>query len=263
MSLDLRGAFEQGFEDLTSTAGLNVLSALVVFNIAYGSVIASLRQQLAVFIRGGEQVRFATPPIDLDVLLLDLPIAVLAVVTIVAVVAGEVIRFWAIQLFADVSGPDLSERFAVLLSVGSGFALVVLGLRELLPLFWVTDGFRTVIVATQGAVVAAASLLLVAVYLRQEIALNDGGPTETVRNAVARFRDAPGRIFLVLVVLWLLGRVVVVPGMLVAITIQPVTDSAVGLLLSGLAVVLWAVATTFSIAVVTDAYLQVSERVTG
>jgi hypothetical protein len=100
--------------------------------------------------------------------------------------------------------------------------------------------------------VAVAPILLVTVYLRQEIALTAAGPTEVVRNSLARFRKAPVPIFGLLVLLTVLGQLIALPTVL----LSPLRVGSRPWLLNALLTrVLSAALSTFSIATITSAYL--------
>jgi len=266
MVLDVRRALRAGYDDLASRAGLAVFSVLLVFNLVYGAVVASFRQQLFEFLRrrGPDQfpVVFVDPPPVWDALLGDLPLPLLAGLALVGVLTAEAIRFWAIRLFADLSIapiPDLRDRLPVLLGVGGGFALALFGLRQVLPLLWVNQGLETVELVSRTAGAVALGLVGVTVYLRQEIALTDAGTRETVRCSVRRFLAEPVPSLGLLALLGLLG---VLTGIPVALTVY------VGSLGTGgggqivpvaelVETVLGTVLSTFSIAAVTDAYVQI------
>jgi len=256
MALDIRQALQAGSEGLASTAGLNVFSVLVVFNVAYGAVSQSFRQQLLARVPGVQPPPGATPPFDIDVLALELPLSVLLALTVAAIVSHEAVRFWAIQQFAETSVPTLQERGRILLAVGGGVALFVYGVRQALLVFWYGPGFEMGIRSPLFIAVAVAPILLVTVYLRQEIALTAAGPTETVRDSVARFRTAPVRIFGVLVLLTVLGQCIALPSVL----LSPLRVGATPWLLNELLTHgLSAALSTFSVATITDSYLQVRE----
>ena len=226
MSLDIRQALQAGYDGLTSTAGYNVFSVLLVFYVAYDAVRQSFRQQLLATAPGVQLPPGFTPLFDIDMLAFELPLSVLVALTVAAVVSHEAVRFWAIQQFAESPVPKLQERARLLLAVGGGVALFVYGVRQPLLVFWYGPGFAMGIRSPLFVPVAVAPILLVTVYLRQEIALTAAGPTEAVRNSLARFRKAPVQIF----------------GLLVLLTR-----------------VLSAALSTFSIATIASAYLQVCD----
>jgi len=259
MVLDVRRALQVGFDDLTSTAGLNVFTVLLVFNVTYGTVVASLRQGLLdVVQRGtpGPPEVVAGPPLGWDALLFDLPLPLLVVLAVASVLTSEVIRFWAIRLFADLSitpVPERGERLPVLLAVGGGFAFVLFGLRHVLPVLWARQGFEAMTLVSQATGVVVLVLLGVSVYLRQEIALTDADPGETVRRSVRRFLAGPVPILGLLALLGLLGVLTGLPTVVAVNVIDGGPLVTAGRLLG---VVLGAALSTFSIAAITDAYVQ-------
>jgi len=264
MVLDVRRALQTGYDDLTSEAGLNVFSVLLVFNLAYGAVVASFRQQLLEFVTRGSPMptAFIRPPVDWEFLSLELPLPLLAVLAVGAVFAGELVRFWAIRLFADLSltpVPERRERVPILLAVGGGVTLLVFGLREVVPVFWAPEGARTMATVSQATGVVSLIVVGLTVYLRQEIALTDAGVRETVEKSVARFLAEPVPILGLLALLGLLGALTGLPplvGQFVVGAGRGMTPPVSQLLELG-SVVLSTVLTTFSIATVTNAYVQI------
>ena len=254
MPLDVRRALQAGYDGLTSTAGLNVFSVLLVFYIAYDAVSQSFSQQLLVQTRAG-----FPPPFGVDTLAFELPLSVLAALTAAAVVSQEAVRFWAIQQFAESSVPTLQERARILLAVGSGVALFVYGVEQAFRIVWYGPGAGTgrQFPVVASVAVAVAPILLVTVYLRQEIALTAAGPAETVRNSVVRFRDAPVRIFGLLLLLTVLGQVAFLPSAVLARLVTVRAGSTLYVLFELLHRTLFTAVSTFSIATITEAYLQV------
>ena len=256
MSLDIRQALQAGYDGLTSTAGYNVFSVLLVFYVGYDAVSQSFRQQLLATAPGVQTGVGLTPPFDIDMLAFELPLSVLVALTVAAVVSHEAVRFWAIQQFAESLVPTLQERARVLLVVGGGVALFVYGVRQALLVFWYGPGFEMGIRSPLFVSVAVAPILLVTVYLRQEIALTAAGPTEAVRNSLARFRKAPVPIFGLLLLLTVLALLTSLPKVL----LSPLRVGATLWLLTELLNrVLFAVLSTFTMATITEAYLQVCD----
>ena len=267
MSLDVGQALRAGYDNLATTDGLTVLSVLLAFNLVFEAVVASFRPRLVERIRAGqfglESPRLVIePPLDLDSFVPELPLSVLAALVLVGLVGNELVRFWAIRLFASPTRGQLSnaaDRVPVVLAVGGGFALFLFALRKLLPLLWVGEGFQTVMLASQTAGVVALVLVGVAVYLRQELALTDAGAAESVRASIARFVAAPVPVLGLLAVLGLLGLLTGLPTALAiyAVGATPGGGDTVVAVAELVGIVLGAVLSTFSIATVTDAYLQV------
>jgi hypothetical protein len=255
--LNARQALTNGYASLTSEDGANVFSVLLVFNLLYGTVSQSFKQQLLSARTALGGIRFP-PPFDVSVLRLELPVSLLALLTAGAVLGNEIVRFWAIQLFADLPTPTVRSRLAVLVPVGGGFALLVYGFRQLLPFLWIGEAMSNQMRVT-FAIGIAAPLLAVTVYLRQEIALTKNGVTETVRSSVARFLDDPAPIFGLLIVLALLGQLSILPAAVISRVITLRSGTAPAILVDALNRILAAGVSTFSIAAITDAYLQVSD----
>ena len=256
MSLDIRQALQAGYDDLTSTAGYNVFSMLLVFYAVSDAVRGAFRQQLLATVPDIQPIPGFTPPFDIEMLAFELPFSVLVALTVAAVVAHEAVRFWAIQQFAERPVPTVQERARTLLAVGGGVALFVYGVRQALLVFWYGPGFEMGIRSPLFISVAVAPILLVTVYLRQEIALTAAEPTEAVRNSLARFRKAPVPIFGLLLLLTVLGQLTSFPSVL----LSPLRVGTTPWLLNELLTrVLSATLSTFSIAVITDAYLQVRD----
>jgi hypothetical protein len=251
VSLDARQALRSGYDDLTSEAGLNVLSVLLVFNVAYGAVSQSFRQRLLAGVSSGRTGLRFPPPFGVDVLAFEFPLGVLAALTVAVVVADEAVRFWAIQQFAGRPAPTLQERGRLLVAVGGGVALFVYGVREGFPFVWAHQGFGV----SMGAAVAVAPVLLVTGYHRQEIALTAAGPVETVRNSIGRFLDAPVPVAGLLVLLFLLGQFSLLPSAVLSRVVTVRAGSTLSVLLEVLNRALFAALSTFSIAAITDAYL--------
>lgn len=89
MSLDIRQALQAGYDGLTSTAGYNVFSVLLVFYVAYDAVRQSFRQQLLATAPGVLPPPGFTPPFDIDMLAFELPLSVLVALTVAAVISHE------------------------------------------------------------------------------------------------------------------------------------------------------------------------------
>jgi len=99
----------------------------------------------------------------------------------------------------------------------------------------------------------------VAVYLRQEIALNDGCVRLTLRNSLTRFLKAPVPVLGLLVLLGVVGVVAGLPRALPMVLREGGTVAGVPLVMVAqvVGVALTAAVQTLSIAAITDAYLQV------
>lgn len=262
MALDVRQALRTALDELTSVAGLNVFAVLLVFNVAFGAVVVSFRRQLLALVRrltnaGQVETGTAQPLFGVEALAVEAPLSLLAALAVVALLTREAVRFWAIQQFAGVSTHPLRDRLPVLVPVAGGLALVLFGLRELVPLLLVDRGFRTWIAASQALQLPLAAVLLVTVYLRQEIALGSSGAVQTVRESVGAFLREPVPTFGLLLVLAVLGALPRVATVAVTYALQPLSDGTVWLLIRTVSFSIDMVLLTFTIAAVTAAYLQV------
>jgi hypothetical protein len=263
MSLDIGDALRSGIDDLTSEDGLLVgavfllysLGSLVVneslaaelLTLVFESGVYSAEQRAAIESFGGGS------PFALGV---GLPLTALLVV--VVALAGELVRYWAIRTFAgpaETATEVFGDRAAMAVVLGGAVALLTLLLQSVLPVVGQLGGLATTLVGSLVGPLAGLVLLTVFVYLRQEIALNDGGYGETVRNSVARFLEDPVSIIVLLVLLGLFGLLGGLPGLVTGFVGGSGTAlTVVSRLLSAL---LGTVFQVLGIAVVTDAYLQV------
>lgn len=267
MSLDIGTALRRGFDDLTSETGLLVGAVVLLYNL--GALVAneSLGAALLelVFERGGytEQQRAAVEsfgggtPFALDV---GLPVIV-AMVVVVALV-GELVRFWGIRLFAgpaETATDDPTARAPMAVLLGGAVAVSLLAFQQVLPVAGQLGGPATTIVGSIVGPIGGLILLTVFVYLRQEIALADGGYGATVQNSLARFMDDPVSITVLLVILGIVGFVAGAPTFVLtflggSVSVAGVSGTVFARLLS---TVFGALVQTLGIAVVTDAYVQV------
>ncbi|MDS0283675.1 hypothetical protein [Haloarcula onubensis] len=267
MSLDIGDALRSGIDGLASEDGLLVgavfllysLGSLVVteslaaelLRLVFESGVYTAEQRAAIASFGGES------PFALGV---GLPVTVVLVALVA--LAGELVRYWAIRLFAgpaETATDDVADRALMAVVLGGTVALSVLLFQSVLPVVGQLGGLATTLVGSIVGPVVGLVLVTVFVYLRQEIALNDGGYGETLRNSVARFLDDPVSIVVLLVVLGLFGLVGSLPGLLTGVLGG---DAAVGGLSLAivsrlLSAVLGTVFQVLGIAVVTDAYVQV------
>jgi hypothetical protein len=260
VSLDIRSALRRGYDDVTTEAGLNVFSVFLVFNVGYTAVSESFRQGLRSWLASGRPGTrpgaITTPPFGVEFLRFDLPLALLAVLTVAVVLANEAVRCWAIQAFVDRPVPALLERGRVIVVVGGGVALLVFGIRQVLPAAWVGQGGAEILLVASAAGFAAAPMLLVTVYFTQEIALTEADSAEVVRNGLSRFRDTFVRIFGLLLILVLIGELLLLPTAVLSRVTALRVGTTLWLLSEVLNHVLFAALSTFSTAVITEAYLQ-------
>jgi hypothetical protein len=270
MSLDIGDALRSGIDDLTSETGL--LVGAVVFLYSLGALVANESLGAALLSRLFESGVYTAAqreaiqsfgggtPFSLGV-----GVAVAGALAVVVTLVGELVRFWAIRQFAgpaETAAP--SDRAAMALLLGGVVAVFLLLFQQVLPVAGQLGGTALGLVGSIVGPIGGIVLLAVFVYLRQEIALNDGGYGETVRRSLARFMDDPASILVLLLVLGIVGFVGSVPTFAVGFlggsaSVGGVSLTVVSRLLSTL---LGAVFQTLGIAVVTDAYLQVRASAT-
>lgn len=272
MVLDIGRALRTGLDDLRSEAGLAVVAVLVVFQLGYGVVLDSFRQRLVGLVYSGGPPGPARVdvlgPAEMRALSLEMSLPVLVALALAGLVLNEVIRFWAIRRFADdavMRVDDAGQRIRVLLLVGGGFALVLFALQQLLPVLGLIWGLRTMSAFSQASMAVSLLLVGIAVYLRQEIALNDGCVRGTLRNSVLRFLQEPVPILGLLVLLGVVGFAAGLPQALPLLLGDGGTVAGVplGTAAEVTGVALTAVVQTLSIAAITDAYLQVRTEAGG
>lgn len=267
MDLDIGDALRGGIDTVRSEDGLLVGMVFVLYSLGSLVVNESLTAELLTFVyeRGAytaeqqaaiDSVGGGSP--------FALGVGLLAAGLLVAIVslAGELVRYWAIRTFAgpvETATDSLGDRAVMAVALGGAVALTTLLFQSVLPVVGQIGGIATTLVGSIVGPLGGLILMTVFIYLRQEIALNDGDYGTTVRNSVARFLDDPVPAILLLVVLGLLGLVgglaSVVTGFIGADTsVAGISLTVVSRLLSA---VLGAVVQVYGIAVVTDAYLQV------
>jgi len=268
MSLDVGQALRSGIDDLTSETGVLVGAVFLLYSLASLVVNQSLAAELLerVFATYTPEQREAiesfgggatSTPFALDI---GLPIVVVLVVLVALV--GELVRYWAIRSFAgpdETATPEFGDRAVMAAVLGGGVALAVLLFQSVLPTVGQLGGLATTLIGSIVGPVVGLVLVTVFVYLRQEIALSDGGYAATVRQSFARFMDDPVSIIVLLVVLGILGLLGGIPGVVVTFTVG--TGSVAGLPLAAVSGVFSTVLSTvfqiLGIAAVTDAYVQV------
>lgn len=267
MSLDIGDALRNGIDDLTSENGVLVGAVLLLYSLGALVVNESLAAELLTLVfesgiysaeqRAAIESFGAGTPFALGV---GLPLT--AVLVVVVTLLGELVRYWAIRTFAgpaETAADAFGERVPMAVVLGGGVALAVLLFQSVLPVVGQLGGLATTLVGSIVGPVVGLALLTVFVYLRQEIALNEGGYGETLRNSFARFMDDPVSIIVLLVILGLFGLVGSLPGFVLGFLGGPVSVAGLsGAVISRLlSVVLGTVFQLLGIAVVTDAYVQV------
>jgi hypothetical protein len=139
--------------------------------------------------------------------------------------------------------------------LGGGVAVVVYGLTDLLPVLWPPSTMRPGTWLLQAGVLGAP-LFLLFVYLRQAIALTTASLLGTLRASIGLLRTAPLRTAGLLLCLVLLGQIGFLPGILLSRTAPVQPGSPLGMGVELYRSVLFAAVHTYSIAVITESYLQ-------
>lgn len=262
MSIDIGQALRSGIDDLASETGVLVGAVFLLYNL--GSLVAGESFAAAtlelLFERGvyssaeREAIQSfggSTP------LALDLALPIIAVLLVVVTLIGELVRYWGIRSFAgpaETATDAFGDRVVMVLVLGGAVALGQLLFSSVLPIAGQLGGLATTLIGSIVGPVAGLVILAVFVYLRQEIALNDGGYGTTVKRSFARFMDDPVSILVLLVILGIIGVVASLPGTVVGF-IGGGDTLRVGGRLFG--TVLGTVVQVLGIAVVTDAYIQI------
>lgn len=245
MALQIGRAFADGVDELLSERGLLFVAGFVILGLAN----AVVGQSLAV--RGLEQVfqqlpetaeaqQAITETTSQFPLALDLPIAVAGVLLLVVIVAGIALRLVAIRAFASESAEplpaDATDNLASIVLIAIATAILT-GIATLIG---------TLLLVIPGLVLAFLFL-----FVRQEIALNDSGVIESIRNSMGLVIDNPLELFVIVVGLLVLGLVVTLPFQALG-AVLPATVTTL------LSTILSQTVSVFGIAVVTSAYQQVT-----
>lgn len=265
MALDIGDALRSGIDDLTSETGLLVgavvllysLGALVV-NQSLGAALLNLMFERGVYgtaEREAIQSFSGGSPFSLGI-----DLAVAGVLAVIITLLGELVRFWAIRQFAGPEETKLpaSDRAAMAAVLGGAVAVLLLFFQQVLPIVGQLGGTVMGLVGSIVGPIGGIVLLTVFVYLRQEIALDDGGYGATVRRSLARFMDEP-TVLVLLLVLGIVGILGSAPTFAIgflgrSMSVGGISVTVISQLLS---VLLNTVFVTLGIAAITDAYLQV------
>jgi len=267
MSLDIGAALRSGVDDLASETGVLVGAVFLLYSLGFLVVNESLVAELLTLVfesgvytaeqRAAIESAGGGVPFALGV---GLPVSVVLVVLVA--LGGELVRYWAIRSFAgpaETATASAGDHAGMAVVLGGTVALVTLVFQSVLPVVGQLGGLATTLVGSIAGPMVGLALVTIFVYLRQEIALNDGGYGATVRNSVARFLDDPVSIILLLVVLGLFGLVGGLPGLVTGFVGADASVAGIPLTVASrlLSTLLGTVVQVLGIAVVTDAYLQV------
>jgi len=273
MALQISDALRSGIDTLLSEDGLLITGVFLLFNL--GNTVASSTFTEALFddvidmggpggpggSAGAGAPGFSmadfTGPFSLDV---AVPVAIAMV--LLFLVIGQLIKFWGIRLFAEpqeIMDENTSERAVMAVALGGGVAVLTFAASMSSTALNVSG--RPLLGGLAGLVSGLLSLIvgLAFVYLLQSIALYDGGYVDTLKHSVARFTDAPAQIIVLLFILFLLGLIPAIPTMasVVSMVLPGAFDLPSQSILQVTSMVLNAPVKAFSLAVITDAYLQV------
>ena len=275
MALQIGDALRSGVDTLLSEDGLLITGVFLLFNL--GNTVASSTFTEALFddvidmggpggpggSAGAGAPGFSmadfTGPFSLDV---AVPVAIAMVLLLLVI--GQLIKFWGIRLFAEpqeIMDENTSERAVMAVVLGGGVAVLTFAASMSSTALNVSG--RPLLGGLVGLVSGLLSLIvgLAFVYLLQSIALYDGGYVDTLKHSVARFMDAPAQIIVLLFILFLLGIIPAIPTMasVVSMVLPGAFDLPSQSILQVASMVLNAPVKAFSLAVITDAYLQVRE----
>ncbi|MDQ2071251.1 hypothetical protein ACODNH_13325 [Haloarcula sp. NS06] len=244
MALQIGRAFQDGIDELLSERGAIFAGAFIVYGLVSSVVYASLS-------RAFTELFLGQLPSDVQVsqaamaggtpLALDLPLAVAGVGALVLFVVNEALNIVAIRAFAsddrepipDNVGRRLGKTVAIAIAAGILTSLAV--------------GIGIILLIIPGLLFA-----LLFFFVRQEIALNDSGIAESIGNSVSIVIDNLLATFVLAIVLAVLGIVLGGAFSFLPVSLPPMVLVTVSTVFSG-------VVSVFSIAVMTVAYLQVTD----
>lgn len=244
MALQIGRAFQDGIDELLSERGAIFAGAFIVYGLVSSVVYASLSRaftelflgQLPSDVQVSQAAMAGSTP-----LALDLPLAVAGVGALVLFVVNEALNIVAIRAFAsddrepipDNVGRRLGKTVAIAIAAGILTSLAV--------------GIGAILFIIPGLLFA-----LLFFFVRQEIALNDSGIVESIGNSVSIVIDNLLATFVLAIVLAVLGIVLGGGFSFLPVSLPPMVLVTVSTVFSG-------VVSVFSIAVMTVAYLQVTD----
>lgn len=244
MSLDVGQALRDGIDDLTSERGALFVAVFVIFGLANTVVSQSLSLAINRSVASAldvpasamqQQGAFGGASSALG---LEIPLAVAGVLTLVLGVVGITLRIVAIRSFAF-EGPSPLPSSATEDLVPTVLTAIGASILMYIALFF---GFLLLIIP--GIVLAVLFF-----FVMQEVALNDSGVVESLKNSVDLVGDNLGGVVVLIVITVVLGIVITIPLTLASLGLPGAASSAVTTLLGQ-------IASVFGIAVVTSAYQQ-------
>lgn len=243
MALQIGRAFRDGLDELLSGRGIAFVAAFVVYGLLNAVVTSSFSRAFVESIlrqAPSEAQAGQLPTAGEAPLAFDIPLAAAGAGALVLYVVGEALTIVAIRAFADgdrsLIPSDATRRLGRTVAV-TIVAAIVTGIAVAIGLVFL--------------IVPGLVLAVLFYFVKQEIALNDSGVVESIRNSIGIVRDDFVATAVLAIVLAVLGIAV---GSAVQLLPLPVPTTA----LTALTTVISGVFGVFGIAVTTLAYLQVA-----
>ncbi|WP_324758931.1 hypothetical protein [Haloarcula montana] len=244
MSLQVGQALRDGIDDLTSERGVLFVAVFVLYGLLNGVV----SQSLSLAINRSIASAFDLPPSAMQqqgafggassALGLDLSLAVAAVLTVLLWAIGVALRIVVIRSFAY-EGPSPLPSAAT-----ENLVSTVLTALAASVLMTVLLGIGFVLLILPGLALAVLFF-----FVMQEIALNDSGVIESLKNSVDLVGDNLGGVVVLIIVTVVVGIVITIPLGAVSLGLPATVSTA-------MTTILGQIASVFGIAVVTSAYQQ-------
>lgn len=243
MALQIGRAFRDGLDELLSGRGLVFVVAFMVYGLLNAVMTSSFSQAFveAILRQAPSEAQAGQLPTAGEApLALDIPLAVAGVGALLLYVVGEALTIVAIRAFAagdrDVIPSDATRRLGRTVAV-SIVAAIVTGIAVVIGLVFL--------------IIPGLVLAVLFYFVKQEIALNDSGVVESVRNSIGIVRDNFVATAVLAIILAVLG---IIAGSTVQVLPLPAPTTA----LTVVTTVVSGVFGVFGIAVTTLAYLQVA-----
>lgn len=243
MALQIGRAFRDGLDELLSGRGAVFVVAFVVYGLLNAVITSSFSQAFveSILRQAPSEAQVGQLPTAGEApLAFDIPLAAAGVGALVLYLVGEALTIVAIRAFAggdrDVIPSDATRRLGRTVAVSIAAAIVT-GIAVVIGLVFL--------------VIPGLVLAVLFYFVKQEIALNDSGVVESVRNSIGIVRDNFVATAVLAVVIVVLGAVA---GSAVGLLPLPLPSAV----LSAGTTVVSSVFGVFGIAVTTLAYLQVA-----
>lgn len=242
MSIQIGDALSRGFDDLTSDRGIAVLAIYLVYGIAStviafsfaGQIFDQLLQESELTREEFVQMSGGT---DFFALALDVSLPVLGLLLLVTMILGVIVRIVAMRAFASDS-PEAIPMDEVTRNLGRTFVFSVLA---------AILAFILVMVSLLGLIVGALVAAFLLYFVQYAVAIDDAGPVQALKKSYGVVAGNPVEALVLIIVLAVLSFVVSFVAGLVPV------GEPIGTLLSTL---FTQVVTVFTLATLTDAYLQ-------